>query len=84
MLNVLNVSKYGITDSGFTTVASAIQLHLQILSLSGCSLVSDNSLPFLLNLVLNLQGLNIQQCLRINSRTVDALIQIYPGSDILS
>ncbi|KAG5600269.1 hypothetical protein H5410_031639 [Solanum commersonii] len=49
MLNVLDVSKCGITDSGFTTLSSAIQLHLQILSLSGCPLVLDNSLPLLLD-----------------------------------
>ncbi|KAK4718291.1 hypothetical protein R3W88_016629 [Solanum pinnatisectum] len=84
MLNVLDISKCGITNSGITTLSSAIQLHLQILSLSGCPLVSNNSLPLLLDLVQNLQGLNIQQCPNIISRTVDALIEINPGCDILS
>uniref|UniRef100_M1DI56 F-box family protein n=1 Tax=Solanum tuberosum TaxID=4113 RepID=M1DI56_SOLTU len=84
MLNVLDVSKSGITDSGSKTLANATQLHLQILSLSGCPFVSDNSLPFLLDLVQNLQGLNIQHCLEISSRTVDALVEINPICDILS
>ncbi|KAH0665602.1 hypothetical protein KY285_026808 [Solanum tuberosum] len=83
MLNVLDVSKCGITDSEITTLSSAIQLHLQILSLSGCPLVSDNSLPLLLDLVQNLQGLNIQQCPNISFRTVDALVEINPGCNIL-
>ncbi|XP_015078449.1 EIN3-binding F-box protein 1-like [Solanum pennellii] len=83
-LNVLDVSKCGITDSGITTLSSAIQLQLQILSLSGCPLVSDNSLPFLLDLAQNLQGLNIQHCPNISSKTVDALVEMNPRCDILS
>ncbi|KAG5599454.1 hypothetical protein H5410_030824 [Solanum commersonii] len=84
MLNVLDVSKSGITDSGIKTLANATKLHLQILSLSGCPFVSNNSLPFFLDLVQNLQGLNIQHYLGISFRTVDALVEINPSSDILS
>ncbi|KAH0665269.1 hypothetical protein KY290_027539 [Solanum tuberosum] len=84
MLNVFDVSKSGITDLGIKTLANAIQLHLRILSLSGCPFVLDNSLPFFLDLVQNLQGLNIQHCPRISSRTVDALVERNPSCDILS
>ncbi|WMV32936.1 hypothetical protein MTR67_026321 [Solanum verrucosum] len=84
MLIVLDVSMSGITDSGIKTLANATQLHLQILSLSGCPFVSDNNLPFLLDLVQNLQGLNIQHCVGISSRIVDALVEINPSCDILS
>ncbi|KAG5599436.1 hypothetical protein H5410_030806 [Solanum commersonii] len=54
MLNVLDVSKSGITILGIKTLASAIQLRLHILSLSDCPFVLNNTLPFLLNLVQNL------------------------------
>ncbi|KAK6786340.1 hypothetical protein RDI58_014865 [Solanum bulbocastanum] len=49
MLNVLDVSKCGIIVLGIKTLTSAIQLHLQTLSLFDCTFVSDNFLPFLLN-----------------------------------
>ncbi|KAG5600297.1 hypothetical protein H5410_031667 [Solanum commersonii] len=81
MLNALDVSKCGITNSRIKTLSGAIQLHLLILSLSGCPLVSDNNLPFLLDLVQNLQGLNIHRCPNISSITVDALVKINPASD---
>ncbi|KAK4375229.1 hypothetical protein RND71_005906 [Anisodus tanguticus] len=39
LLDELDVSKCGITDSGIANLASAVQLTLQILSLSGCPMV---------------------------------------------
>ncbi|KAJ8560241.1 hypothetical protein K7X08_004299 [Anisodus acutangulus] len=75
LLDELDVSKCGITDSGIANLASVVQLTLQILSLSGCPMVSDKSLPFLHELGQNLQGLNIQHCRGINSSTVDVLVE---------
>ncbi|KAJ8557865.1 hypothetical protein K7X08_004631 [Anisodus acutangulus] len=84
LLDELDVSKCGITDSGIAILASAVQLSLQILSLSGCPLVSDKSLPFLHELGQNLQGLNIQHCLGISSSTLDVLVEQLWRCDILS
>lgn len=82
LLNELDVSKCGITDSGIATLASAVNLRLQILSLSGCPLVSDKSLPFLQELGQNLYGLNIKHCRGISSSTVHVLEQLW-NCDIL-
>ncbi|XP_059299305.1 EIN3-binding F-box protein 1-like [Lycium ferocissimum] len=84
LLDELDVSKCGITDSGIATLAGAVQLSLRVLSLSGCHLVSDKSLPFLHELGQNLQGLNIQHCHGMSSITVDVLVEQLWRCDILS
>ncbi|GAB4854573.1 Transcription factor COE2 [Ancistrocladus abbreviatus] len=84
LLNDLDVSKCAITDFGISSLARSIQLNLQILSLSGCSMLSDKSLPFLVKLGQNLMGLNLQQCNAISSRVVDMLVERLWRCDILS
>ena len=80
----LDVSKCSITDAGIAALANAQQINLQILSLSGCALVSDRSLPALRKLGRTLLGLNIQHCNAINSGTVDMLVELLWRCDILS
>ena len=80
----LDVSKCTITDTGIAALAEAKQFNLQILSLSGCSLVSDRSLPSLKKLGSTLLGLNIQHCNSISSSTVDMLVEQLWRCDILS
>lgn len=84
VLSELIVSKCRITDSGIAVLAGAEQLSLQIFSLAGCSLVSDNSLPFLGVLGKTLVGLNIQQCGGISCGAVNKLLEQLWRCDILS
>ncbi|KAK7384680.1 hypothetical protein VNO78_30381 [Psophocarpus tetragonolobus] len=80
----LDVSKCAITDAGIAALAHAKQINLQVLSLSGCTLVSDRSLPALRILGHTLLGLNIQHCNAMNSSTVDTLVELLWRCDILS
>ncbi|XP_061376399.1 EIN3-binding F-box protein 1 isoform X2 [Gastrolobium bilobum] len=80
----LDVSKCAITDAGIAALAQAKQLNLQILSLSGCTSVSDRSLPALRKLGHTLLGLNIKHCNAISSSTVDMLVELLWRCDILS
>ncbi|KAL2545201.1 EIN3-binding F-box protein 1 [Forsythia ovata] len=84
LLNELDVSNCGITDSGIAALAGAKHLSLQILSLASFSLVSDKSAPLLVVLGKTLVGLNIQHCHGISSGTVDLLMEQLWRCDILS
>lgn len=84
LLSDLDVSKCQITDAGIAALASGDQLNLQILSLSGCSLVSDKSLSALRELGRTLLGLNIKHCNAISSRSIDMLVELLWRCDILS
>lgn len=84
VLNDLDVSKCSITDSGIAALARGGQMNLQILSLSGCSKVSDRSLPNLLKLGSTLVGLNLQHCNSISNSTVELLMENLWRCDILS
>ncbi|KDP32417.1 hypothetical protein JCGZ_13342 [Jatropha curcas] len=83
-LSDLDLSKCAVTDSGIAVLASADQLNLQVLSLSGCSEVSNKSFPFLKKLGRTLLGLNLQHCSAISSSTVDLLVENLWRCDILS
>ncbi|KAK2965975.1 hypothetical protein RJ640_010023 [Escallonia rubra] len=84
LLNDLDMSKCSITDSGIATLSHAVQLNLQILSLSGCSKVSDQSMSSLKKLGKTLVGLNLQHCNSISSSTVELLVENLWRCDILS
>ncbi|XLS45627.1 hypothetical protein HN51_002492 [Arachis hypogaea] len=84
LLNDLDVSKCAITDAGVSILSHATQLSLQILSLSGCSDVSNKSVPFLKKLGQTLLGLNLQHCSSIGSSTIDLLVENLWRCDILS
>ncbi|KAL6006287.1 hypothetical protein ACLOJK_040333 [Asimina triloba] len=79
----LDVSKCMITDAGVSALAHAVVLDLQILSLFGCSLVSDKSMPFLQTMGGSLVGLNLQQCNRLSSGAVGLLGEQLWRCDIL-
>ncbi|EEF37946.1 grr1, plant, putative [Ricinus communis] len=83
-LSDLDVSKCAVTDSGIATLSSADRLNLQVLSLSGCSEVSNKSFPFLKKLGRTLMGLNLQNCSSISSNTVELLVESLWRCDILS
>ncbi|KAK9268308.1 hypothetical protein L1049_000055 [Liquidambar formosana] len=84
LLNDLDVSHCTITDSGVAALSSGEQLNLQILSLSGCSKVSNKSMPFLRKLGKTLVGLNLQHCNSISSSTIELLVENLWKCDILS
>ncbi|XP_077220299.1 EIN3-binding F-box protein 1-like [Tasmannia lanceolata] len=79
----LDVSTSAITDMGIAYLACAKQLNMQTLSLSGCSLLSDQSIPFLRNMGRSLAGLNIQHCNLISRNTVGLLEEQLWRCDIL-
>ncbi|KAK5830218.1 EIN3-binding F-box 1 -like protein [Gossypium arboreum] len=83
LLSDLDVSKCTITDSGIAALARSNLINLQILSVSGCNLVSDKSLPSLGKLGQTLLGLNLQQCKAISSGAVDLLVEQLWRCDIL-
>ncbi|XP_031252645.1 EIN3-binding F-box protein 1-like [Pistacia vera] len=83
-LSDLDVSKCAITDSGVAILSHAEKLNLQVLSFSGCSEVSDKSMPSLKKLGKTLVGLNIQNCNSISSSTVARLVESLWRCDILS
>ncbi|KAL1532645.1 Transcription factor COE2 [Salvia divinorum] len=84
VLRELDVSSCRVTDSGVALLARAGHLSLQVLSLAGCSLLSDKSLPFLKTLDTTLVGLNIQLCHGISSAAVNLLLEQMWRCDILS
>lgn len=84
LLNELDVSKCAITDLGVASLARSKQLSLTILSLSGCSTISDKCLPFLAKLGQSLMGLNIQHCNSLSSKVIDMLVDRLFKCDILS
>ncbi|KAL2895957.1 EIN3-binding F-box protein 1 [Bienertia sinuspersici] len=84
LLNELHLSKCAITDFGVASLARSRQLSLQILSLSGCSMLSDKCLPFLVRLGQSLMGLNLQNCNSISSSVIDMLVERLYKCDILS
>ncbi|KAL8223422.1 hypothetical protein R6Q57_018897 [Mikania cordata] len=83
LLNDLDVSRCCITDNGLSCLSEGVQIDLQILSVSGCSKVSNKSVPFLKKLGQTLVGLNIQQCNLISSGSVDLLVENLWRCDIL-
>ncbi|XP_031505279.1 EIN3-binding F-box protein 1-like [Nymphaea colorata] len=87
LLQELNMSGCSITDQGFFSFNSSnkgLLPDLQILSLSGCSQVSEKSLQVLGYLSGSLVGLNLQHCNLISSKAVGWLGERMWGCDILS
>ncbi|TYI71357.1 hypothetical protein E1A91_D08G288800v1 [Gossypium mustelinum] len=82
-LSDLDVSRSAVTDSGVAALSCAEQLNLQVLSFSGCSRVSNKSLPSLKKLGKTLLGLNLQHCNSISGRTVELLVETLWKCDIL-
>ncbi|OAY31698.1 EIN3-binding F-box protein 1 [Manihot esculenta] len=83
-LSDLDMSKCTVTDSGIAVLSSADHLNLQVLSLSGCSEVSNKSFPFLKKLGRTLVGLNLQNCNSISSSAAELLVESLWRCDILS
>ncbi|CAM8898046.1 unnamed protein product [Rhodiola kirilowii] len=79
----LDLSSTAITDYGLAILAGAKQLNLQILSISGCSSISNKSVPSLMKIGRTLVGLNIQYCNAISYSKVDKLIEQLWRCDIL-
>ncbi|KAK6151774.1 hypothetical protein DH2020_014409 [Rehmannia glutinosa] len=84
LLNDLDVSKCSITDAGVAALSYGVQTNLQILSLSGCTMISNKSVFALEKLGRTLVGLNLQHCNSISSSTVDLLTENLWRCDILS
>lgn len=83
-LNDLDVSKCSISDSGVAALSSGLHLNLLVLSLSGCSLLSNRSVPHLKKLGKTLVGLNLQHCNSISSSMIEELVEDLWRCDILS
>ncbi|KAG4930155.1 hypothetical protein JHK82_047222 [Glycine max] len=84
VLNDLDVSKCAISDAGIALLSRASLPSLQVLSLSGCSDVSNKSAPFLTKLGQTLLGLNLQNCNSIGSSTMELLVEKLWRCDILA
>ncbi|MCH1922808.1 hypothetical protein L9G15_25680, partial [Shewanella sp. A3A] len=56
----LDLSNCMVSDYGVAVLASARQLKLRVLSLSGCLKVTQKSVPFLGSMSASLEGLNLQ------------------------
>ncbi|KAL9230268.1 hypothetical protein vseg_005643 [Gypsophila vaccaria] len=84
VLSELDVSKCAVTDFGIASLARSKQIILRILGLSGCSMVSDKCLPFLVKLGQSLMGMNLQNCNSISSTAVDMLVNRLVRCDILA
>ncbi|KAE8674334.1 EIN3-binding F-box protein 2 [Hibiscus syriacus] len=82
-LSDLDISRCAITDSGVAALSRVEQLNMQVLSLSGCSGVSNKILPLLKKLGKTLVGLNLQHCNSISSRTIELLVETLWRCDIL-
>ncbi|KAI3827357.1 hypothetical protein L1987_01430 [Smallanthus sonchifolius] len=83
-LKDLDVSKSCITDSGVSCLSSGDHMNLQVLSLSGCSRVSNESKNSLERLGKTLVGLNLQGCNSISSSVIESLVVNLWRCDILS
>ena len=84
-LENLDVSKSSVGDEGVAALASAVGAELlQVLSLSGCSMISPRSLHRLSKLDHTLQGLNLQMCNAISRHAVSSFQRKMPLCDILS
>ncbi|KAK7388684.1 hypothetical protein VNO78_23509 [Psophocarpus tetragonolobus] len=84
VINDLDVSKCAITDAGIAILSRASLPSLQVLSLSGCSDVSNKSVPFLTKLGQTLLGLNLQNCNSIGSSKMELLVEKLWRCDILA
>lgn len=84
LLNDLDLSSCAITDSGISVLSCAKQINLLVLSLSGCSEVSNKSMPSLKRLGETLVGLNLQHCKSITNSTVEQLVENLWRCDILA
>lgn len=84
LLNDLDVSKCSVTDSGIAALSRGVQINLQVLSLSGCFMVSDKSVPSLKKLGKSLVGLNLQRCNSLSSNAIEVLVENIWRCDILS
>lgn len=84
LLSDLDLSKCAITDSGISTLAASKKINLQVLSLSGCSEVTNKSMSGLKILGETLVGLNLQHCNSISSSTVELLVESLWRCDILA
>ncbi|XP_074276568.1 EIN3-binding F-box protein 1-like [Silene latifolia] len=84
VLSELDVSRCAVTDFGIASLARSKSLMLQILGLSGCSMLSDQSLPFLVKLGQSLMGLNLQNCSSVSSTVIYMLVERLVRCDILA
>ncbi|KAG7029508.1 EIN3-binding F-box protein 1, partial [Cucurbita argyrosperma subsp. argyrosperma] len=83
LLNDLDVSKCRITDFGVAALAQANQFNLQILSMFGCSTLTDKSLLALVKLGDSLLGLNLKHCNSISTTSIELLLAQLHRCDIL-
>ncbi|CAI9100795.1 OLC1v1037968C1 [Oldenlandia corymbosa var. corymbosa] len=83
-LNDLDVSRCAITDFGVEALSEGGFLNFQVLSLSGCMMVTNISVPHLKKLGENLVGLNLQHCKFMSSSKIEELVEDLWRCDILS
>lgn len=79
----LDLSSCMISDSGIASLAAAKQFQLRVLSLFGCTNVTQRSVPFLGNMG-KLEGLNLQFCNMIGDHSIASLEKQLWWCDILA
>ncbi|KAK1615864.1 hypothetical protein QYE76_021381 [Lolium multiflorum] len=82
-LGELDLSSCMISDSGIASLAAAKQFQLRVLSLFGCTNVTQRSVPFLGNMG-KLEGLNLQFCNMIGDHSIASLEKQLWWCDILA
>jgi EIN3-binding F-box protein len=79
----LDLSNCMISDSGIASLASTKQFQLRVLSLFGCTNVTQRCVPFLGNMG-KLEGLNLQFCNMIGGHNIASLEKQLWWCDILA
>lgn len=85
VMSDLDLSRSAISDLGLAALARSKQLvSLDVLSVSGCSSLSDKCLSSMVKLGQSLKGLNLQHCNGISSTVISMLTERLWKCDILS
>ncbi|CAM0946262.1 unnamed protein product [Alopecurus aequalis] len=79
----LDLSNCMVSDSGIASLASAKHFKLRVLSLFGCTNVTQKSVPFLGDMA-KLEGLNLQFCNMIGDHNIASLEKQLWWCDILA
>ncbi|XP_047320118.1 EIN3-binding F-box protein 2-like [Impatiens glandulifera] len=82
-MNDLDLSNCSVSDLGISVLSFGGQMNLQILSLSGCTKLSDKVMPYLSKLGKTLVGLNLQKCNSISGQSIELLVESLWRCDIL-
>ncbi|XP_058104924.1 EIN3-binding F-box protein 2-like [Magnolia sinica] len=82
-LRELDLSSCGISDDGVFCLAKSKYQCIEVLSLAGCTGITDNSLGFLEMMCGSLVDLNLKQCPQLSKRAIDSVKETLWWCDVL-